>query len=689
MGLGIRGNEVSDPDAYARRAYEAECALAASTSHGRNDQLNRSSYAVGQLVGAGVIDRGEAESGLFTAAQASGYVAKDGAPAARSTIKSGLDQGIHNPREGLNGPRREPQRHENSAAGPKPRQDNAPLPAWTEPGADERPKLYAIGAPEPTIFSDEARRHLYWRGGQCVRAKIKKQAGVSLWSDVYRVRRPADGAIGWQAKKPAGFEPVAYVGPQGTPDPFGPDRAGQDIVWAEGEKDVDALQTRGVLAFTFGSASDVPDCGDLLAGRRVILCADRDPAGEKCITRRVAVLTGKAASLHTVMFPEFDKEGFDASDFFEAGHTAADFVARAKVVSAQEQASATQAAPQDGKKADDLVRVPFKTVAKFVGEYEPLSYVIEPTVRTGSLYSLTAKTGAGKTAWMIAAALAVATGRKDILNLEVERGRVAYCCFENPDDIRMRLAISAFLLNVDLREIGDSIMVLDMRVKPEAVLAELRDMTSAYPFSLVFVDTLAAFFDGDDINNAVQGGEFIRRMRPMTQLPGKPAVVVAAHPVKNASEDQIVPYGSGAILNEVDGNLTLWRKPEGGTVRFHWQGKLRGLEFEPAEFRFEVSGCPGILDAKGRQVQIPTMLPAKDLDVEHRAKADIDLSIALLQAMLDQPKGTTRQWADTLKSSQSLVMRRLPKMKIEKLVDQSLGHWTVTKRGMKEVEKWA
>ena len=109
---------------------------------------------------------------------------------------------------------------------------------------------------------------------------------------------------------------------------------------------------------------------------------------------------------------------------------------------------------------------------------------------------------------MIAATLAIGTGRKDILNLEVERGRVAYCCFENPDDIRMRLAISAFLLNVDLREIGDRIMVLDMRVKPEAVLAELRDLSPAYPFSLVFVDTLAAFFDGDDINNAVQGGEF-------------------------------------------------------------------------------------------------------------------------------------------------------------------------------------
>jgi hypothetical protein len=36
----------------------------------------------------------------------------------------------------------------------------------------------------------------------------------------------------------------------------------------------------------------------------------------------------------------------------------------------------------------------------------------------------------------------------------------------------------------------------------------------------------------------------------------------------------VVPYGSGAILNEIDGNLTLWKKRETGVVSLHWQGKL-------------------------------------------------------------------------------------------------------------------
>jgi hypothetical protein len=56
--------------------------------------------------------------------------------------------------------------------------------------------------------------------------------------------------------------------------------------------------------------------------------------------------------------------------------------------------------------------------------------------------------------------------------------------------------------------------------------------------------------------------------------------LVAAHPIKNAPEDNLMPYGSGAILNEVDGNLTLWKNPNTGIVSLYWQGKLRGFDGE-------------------------------------------------------------------------------------------------------------
>lgn len=330
--------------------------------------------------------------------------------------------------------------------------------------------------------------------------------------------------------------------------------------------------------------------------------------------------------------------------------------------------------------------VVFKSAAKFCSEYVPLSYTVEPIIRSASLYTLTAKTGAGKTAFNVVAALAVATGRQDVLNREVVKGRVAYLACENPDDIRMRFKIAAYLLNIDLDEIGDRLLILDFRAKPEAVHAELKRLSEHHPLALIIVDTLAAFFDGDNINDAVQGGQFMRRLRPLTQIAGLPSVVVSAHPVKNASEEALVPYGSGAILNEVDGNLTLWKNPATGLVSLHWQGKLRGLEFEPVPFRFEIMGCPDILDAKGREVHLPTLRPSSAEVAEDRQQAEVDTDRKLLFAMIAEPSATQQEWAAAIGRSKGLVNRKLQRLRGDKLVDETLGKWTVTPKGKKAVE---
>src|SRR5215212_3994383 len=88
---------------YVQAAIENECRALAATSSGRNDQLVRSSFSVGQIVGAGLYPRSEAEQRLLAAAEASGYVAKDGPATAKATIKSGLDAGMKEPRQVPNG----------------------------------------------------------------------------------------------------------------------------------------------------------------------------------------------------------------------------------------------------------------------------------------------------------------------------------------------------------------------------------------------------------------------------------------------------------------------------------------------------------------------------------------------------------------------------------------------------------
>ena len=85
--------------AYTDAAINNELAKMVGTPSGRNNQLNDTSFAIGQFVPIGAISKSEAEHRLFGAATASGYVDKDGGAAARATIRSGLEAGMRQPRE--------------------------------------------------------------------------------------------------------------------------------------------------------------------------------------------------------------------------------------------------------------------------------------------------------------------------------------------------------------------------------------------------------------------------------------------------------------------------------------------------------------------------------------------------------------------------------------------------------------
>jgi hypothetical protein len=96
---GDYAHAVGGNKAYVERALESELSELASTSQGsRGQQLNKSAYNLGQLVGAGELSRGEAEAGLYRAAVACGVARKDGERETRAKIKRGLDAGIRNPR---------------------------------------------------------------------------------------------------------------------------------------------------------------------------------------------------------------------------------------------------------------------------------------------------------------------------------------------------------------------------------------------------------------------------------------------------------------------------------------------------------------------------------------------------------------------------------------------------------------
>ena len=137
----------------------------------------------------------------------------------------------------------------------------------------------------------------------------------------------------------------------------------------------------------------------------------------------------------------------------------------------------------------------------------PISFAVGPFIRSSSLYTLTAKRPARAAVAHHRGARAIAIGRGDaLLGREVIKGRVAYIAAENPDDLRMRLKVAAYLFNIDLVGISNDVIILDQRMKPEELVAKLKILATSGGFSLIVVDTLAAVFDRDNINDPVQGG---------------------------------------------------------------------------------------------------------------------------------------------------------------------------------------
>ncbi len=83
-------------DPYVARAIEGEAGRVALAPEGqRNHELNRASFNLGTLVGAGRLDPGTAAAALLTAAQRAGLGQRE----AEATIASGLRSGIANPRK--------------------------------------------------------------------------------------------------------------------------------------------------------------------------------------------------------------------------------------------------------------------------------------------------------------------------------------------------------------------------------------------------------------------------------------------------------------------------------------------------------------------------------------------------------------------------------------------------------------
>ena len=163
---------------------------------------------------------------------------------------------------------------------------------------------------------------------------------------------------------------------------------------------------------------------------------------------------------------------------------------------------------------DNWPKPRFRSAADFIGEFRPISYAVAGLMRENSLYTLTGRTGEGKTSFLVKLALAVVTGEGEkLIGRKVKKGRVAFATAENPDDLRMRLMVACYVFNIDPKTLGRDLFVSDNRVRPEEIVEWVKQTGEA--FTLIIIDTWQAFFDGRDPNNNAEAVNFTRRFRPL------------------------------------------------------------------------------------------------------------------------------------------------------------------------------
>src|SRR6516164_4926592 len=164
-----------------------------------------------------------------------------------------------------------------------------------------------------------------------------------------------------------------------------------------------------------------------LKGANVVILPDNDEPGRKHAEQVTKSLTGIAASVRTIELPSLPQAG-DPYDWIQSGGTVEKLWAL------------TEAA---------VNRSLIMSSREFVAGYVAPQYMIEGIIQQRRIYSLTGKTGDGKTALQLYLAYLIATATM-LGEREVERGRVLYLAGENPDDVRARWIAMSDALGFDV-----------------------------------------------------------------------------------------------------------------------------------------------------------------------------------------------------------------------------------------------
>jgi hypothetical protein len=322
---------------------------------------------------------------------------------------------------------------------------------------------------------------------------------------------------------------------------------------------------------------------------------------------------------------------------------------------------------------------------EFTADFVSPEWLVDGVLQRGRLYTLTAPTGAGKTAAALYMGAALASG-EEFCGKETEQGDVLFLAGENPDDVRARVIVAMERYGLERASTPLHFIAGTFSIRED--LQRLMEAAAKLPnLALIVVDTFAAYFDGDDENSNAQALDFARLVRTLTTLPSRPAALVPAHPVKNATRHNLTPKGGSSLLNEVDGNLAVWN--DDGLVTLHWQGKIRGPDFDPIKMELATIRSDLVKDRKGRIMPSVVALPVLETRAMQLAEETMSREDRVLLSIRSQPALSVadRAIACRIIGSTGAPLKSRTKRVIDTLADRKLivkkhrGGWALTKDG--------
>ena len=343
-------------------------------------------------------------------------------------------------------------------------------------------------------------------------------------------------------------------------------------------------------------------------------------------------------------------------------------------------------------------RVEIVSAFGLLRDFKPIESIIDglPTGR-GALVAITAPTGHGKTT--ITTLMHTSLVRNlPFAGRAVTQGSVLVLAGENPDDYTMHLAATAqdmHLTGEDLSRSPGHLLVVAGTFAIDFEIDDLAAQVAAMRCELVavFVDTSAAFYEGDDENDNVAMRRHASALRSLTTLPGCPTVFVLCHPTKNASRESLLPRGGGSFVAEVDANLTLW-KDEAGIVTLHWVSKIRGAPFDPIRFELVPVELTGYKDCRGQAILSVAARHVPDARAAQLEAGEINEQDRLLIALADKPGASVSELARAsgLLNAEGVPLkskadRRLKTLESLKLASRDRkGKWRLTSAGQKDAD---